>query len=109
MRQKPASSTGAGSGRQEHPSKYANRDWEIVGHALFRLGRKVTPERIQGLLAELVDHGYLVYARYRAIRGAGLYRVKFVLKVLRSVLLERYSGKTTLLRTVMYQSIFADV
>ena len=61
------------------------------------------------MLAELVDHRYLVYAGYRAIRGTGFYGVIFALQVLRSVLLEWYAGKTALLRTVMYESILADV
>ena len=109
VRQEPASSTGTGGGRQEHPSQYANRDREIVGHSLIRLGRKVSTERLQRLLAELVDHGYLVYAGYRAIRGTRFYSVIFALQVLRSVLLERYPGKTALLRTVVYESILANV
>ena len=109
MRQKAASGAGARDGRQEHPCKYANRDRKIVGHSLVRPGRKETTECLQWLLSELVDHGHLVYAGDRAVGGAGLDGVIFALQVLLPVLLERYAGETTLLRTVMYQSILANI
>src|SRR5580704_13760178 len=109
LRQKPASGTGARGGRQEHPSKYANRDRQIAGHSLVRLGRKETSQRLQRLLPELVDHGHLVYAGYGAIGGTGLDGVVFMLQMLRTVLIERNAGKTTLLRTVMDESILADI
>jgi hypothetical protein len=69
---------------------------------MVRLGRKEATERRQRLLSELVDHGHLVYAGRRAIGRTGLDGVIFALQMLRPVLLERYTGKTTSLRTLMY-------
>src|SRR6516165_4197791 len=57
----------------------------------------------------VIDHRHLLNARNRATWRTGLRSVVLMLEVLSSVLLQRYTRITTLLRTVVDQSLLANV